>query len=76
MRLVKTCDACPEQYNVFIGKRQVGYIRLRHGELTVSCPDAGGRVILTILVRGDGRFEDDEREYYLSLVKEAIRFSI
>ena len=30
-RLILTCGACPEQYDVFDGDRQVGYLRLRHG---------------------------------------------
>ena len=31
----KTCDACPEQYDVFKDEKQVGYVRLRWGNLTV-----------------------------------------
>jgi plasmid stability protein len=31
VRLVRTCFACPEQYDAFIGEEKVGYLRLRHG---------------------------------------------
>lgn len=31
MRTVRTCEACPEQYDVFDGPVNVGYLRLRWG---------------------------------------------
>ena len=39
---VQTCYACPEQYDVYIKKEQVGYIRLRHGRLSARYPDVAG----------------------------------
>lgn len=36
----KTCDMCPEQYDVYKGKKYVAYIRLRSGWLRVY-PDVG-----------------------------------
>ncbi len=36
LRLEKTCDYCPEQYDVYYGPRRVGYIRLRWGVLRVD----------------------------------------
>ena len=41
----KTCEAWPEQYDVYRGKRQVAYVRLRMGNLTARIPDVGGEVI-------------------------------
>lgn len=41
----KTCEAWPEQYDVYRGSKQVAYIRLRMGRLSVSVPDVGGEVI-------------------------------
>ncbi len=41
-----TCGACPEQYDVYRGQVQVGYVRLRHGCLSVESPDCGGKVLL------------------------------
>jgi len=37
MILVKTCNACPEQYDVYneSGLDQIGYIRFRFGQLEV-----------------------------------------
>ena len=29
LKFVKTCDACPEQYDVYQGDKKVAYIRLR-----------------------------------------------
>ena len=41
----KTCDAWPEQYDVYKGSKQVAYVRLRMGRLSVSVPDVGGEVV-------------------------------
>lgn len=73
IKLVKTCCACPEQYDAFDQNgNQVAYLRLRHGCFTVECPDVGGEIIYSGEPNGDGRFEDDERDMYLSAAKEAI----
>ena len=73
-RLVETCGACPEQYDVFNeGNVQVGYIRLRHGTLRVDCPDCGGETVYTANPKGDGRFLDNERDFYLKHCLKAIK---
>lgn len=41
----KTCEAWPEQYDVYKGSKQVAYVRLRMGSLTVRVPDVGGELI-------------------------------
>lgn len=71
--LYKTCDAFPEQYDA-LGPdgNQVAYLRLRHGRFTVECPDVGGVVVYAASPSGDGIFDDDERDRYLSAAKEAI----
>lgn len=69
-RLVLTCFACPEQYNVHLGDSQVGYLRLRHGYFTAYTPDHTGRGIYESRPIGDGIFENArEREQEL---REAI----
>lgn len=73
MRLEKCGDCCPEQYDVYHGKLKVGYLRLRHGRFTVQCPNVCGEVILTVHPKGDGEFDDDERDFYLNMAKEAIK---
>lgn len=72
IRLVKTCDACPEQYDAFVGEVQVGYLRLRHGRFTVQCPDSTGQLWLESYPEGDGVFQYAEREYWLNKAKEVI----
>ena len=69
---VETCWACPEQYDAFIGGQKVGYLRLRHGAFTVSAPDCGGEVIHTAAPKGDGRFDDHERDRHLSGAASAL----
>lgn len=67
LKLVCTCYACPEQYDVYdeAGK-QVAYFRLRHGTFRADVPDCGGQTIYTAETKGDGRFADDERVYILN----------
>lgn len=64
--LVMTCGACPEQYDVYLDNKQVGYLRLRHGIFRAHYKDCAGENIYTATPQGDGIFEDDEREYYLT----------
>ena len=73
---VKTCGACPEQYDVFDADgTQVAYVRLRWGCLTVKCPDVGGTEIYSADI-GDGltgSFESDQqRMYHLKEISERI----
>lgn len=70
--LEETCGACPEQYEAYIGDRNVGYLRLRHGYFRVDYPHHAGEVIYEAEPKGDGMFEDDERDFYLTKAKEAI----
>lgn len=72
VRLVETCGACPEQYDAFIGFRQVGYLRLRHGYFYAAYPNVNGECVYEAHPRGDGIFEPDEREHYLNLAKAAL----
>lgn len=65
-----TCGACPEQYDVFKDGEQVAYLRLRHGFFYAQCPDKGGDTVYKANPKGDGIFEDEERDAYL---EEAIR---
>ncbi len=73
IRLVQTCGACPEQYDAFHGDRKVGYLRLRHGHFTVSCPDTDGDIVYFADTRGDGCFADaQEKGIHLAKAKGAI----
>lgn len=73
LRLVCTCSACPEQYDVFDGDTQVGYLRLRHGWFRADVPICGGEMVYDAYPRGDGAFEDDERMHYLTEAVAAIQ---
>lgn len=68
-----TCGACPEQYDAFVDGKQVGYLRLRHGEFRVDYPDCGGETIFEAEPDGDGMFSRDERGVYLAQAVAAIR---
>jgi hypothetical protein len=73
LKLVCTCSACPEQYDVFDGERQVGYLRLRHGDFRADCPDCGGETVYESEPQGDGTFDDNERVTELTNAVKAIR---
>lgn len=68
-----TSRACPEQYDAYLGDRQVGYLRLRHGYFRVEYPDVGGEEIYSADPKGDGSFWEDERDYYLRFAVDAIQ---
>lgn len=70
--LVETCYACPEQYDVFDGKRLVGYLRLRHGYFAAYYPDVDGECVYEADTIGDGCFDDDERDMHLTAACVAI----
>lgn len=70
--LAQTCEGCPEQYDAYLGKERVGYLRLRHGTFRVMCPDVNGETIYSVNTKGDGVFEEYEREPELLNAKRAI----
>lgn len=66
-KLVMTCPACPEQYDVFDkDDKQVGYLRLRHGVFRAEWPKCLGELVYMAYPKGDGIFDDDEREHFLT----------
>lgn len=72
-RACMTCFACPEQYDVYSPSgEQVGYLRLRHGTFRADYPDCGGETVYTAYPRGDGCFEDGERDFFLQEAIESI----
>lgn len=71
-RLVLTCDMCPEQYDVYRGNKQVGYLRLRHGYFCADVPKCDGQTVYEAEPKGDGSFEEDERAHYLREAVAAI----
>lgn len=73
IELEQTCGACPEQYDAFYKGKQVGYLRLRHGYFSVDYPDVNGIEIYSAEPIGDGIFEDEERAFYLTEAKKAIK---
>lgn len=67
----KTCDACPEQYDVFKDEKQVGYVRLRWGYLSCRYPDYEGDEIYSESFDDawKGCFDDNnERNKYLLII--------
>jgi len=70
----KTCDAFPEQYDVFEDGRRVAYFRARHGYFEVYVPDEGGEVIYAAEIDGNGNFYDEkERKRQMKKATKAIK---
>lgn len=73
-RLVRTCIACPEQYDVFgPDGDKVGYLRLRHGTFRADFPDCGGETVYVSHPKGSGIFLEEERMEELTRAVAAIR---
>ena len=72
--LVRTCLACPEQYDAIDATTgdTIGYLRLRHGHFTVEVPDVYGELVYESYPEGDGIFEEDERDAELAAAILAI----
>lgn len=66
----------PEQYDVLKDEYKVAYLRLRHGEFTVSYPDYDGEIIYEAYPNGDGIFDEDERLNYLTKAMRKIILKI
>jgi len=72
LNLVQTCGACPEQYDVFLEDRQVGYLRLRHGQFRADYLNCGDESVYSSSTIGDGVFEADERDIHINNALNAI----
>ena len=71
-RLVQTSAGCPEQYDVFLGDQQVGYMRLRWGSFSTRYVDYNGEEVYSADV-GFGEFPDEhERDHHLRKALEAL----
>ena len=72
--LIMTCAACPEQYDVFIGPEQIGYLRLRWGRFYAAYPNHGGEIVYDIDLGNDldGCFSPEERKKHLPLAVKAL----
>ena len=68
-----TCPSHPEQYDVYLDSQQVAYFRLRHGEFRVDVPECGGETIFRACPNGDGLFDADERQRYLTEAIQAVK---
>lgn len=75
-KLVKTCERCPEQYDVLLNGERVAYIRLRFGNLTAEIGDKE-----VYYHKFDNEFKGEfkteaEREKYLSEILEVLNEQI
>jgi len=76
LSFVKTCGACPEQYDIYWKRLYVGYARLRHSTFRVDAPGCGLETVYSARPEGDGIFADEtERVEHLTCgAVELIKF--
>lgn len=74
LKIICTCSACPEQYDVHDQDGQtVGYLRLRHGFFRAEAyVDGDEHIVYTATTEGDGSFEPEERQGHLDRALDAI----
>lgn len=74
LTFIQTCQRCPEQYDVKdYEDNQVGYVRLRWGELICKFPDVSGETIYCDNVNDIEYFESEEqKEKYLNIIADKI----
>jgi len=68
-RLVQTSSGCPEQYDVYQGRQNVGYLSLRNGWFTAKYL---GYFVYQAKTESDGVFSEEERDYQLTQACKAI----
>ena len=69
LKLIQTCHACPEQYDVFNEEGiQVGYLRLRWGHFYAQCYVSSFHhpTVYEADTIGDGLFDSSERTHHLN----------
>ena len=64
--LRRTCRNCPELYEAYQNGQLVGYLRLRHGYFTAQLGGPDGPEVYEAQPEGDGIFDPEERDRYLS----------
>lgn len=70
-KLILTCGACPEQYDVFFEEQKIGYLRLRHGRFYAEYVPTE-EIVYVSYPKGDGIFDEDERDEQLTKAIKAI----
>jgi len=70
--LKKTCSACPEQYDVFLGEEQIGYFQLKHGLFNAKYPNSMGSSVYSCYTRVDRSLKEEERDKILTEACKAI----
>lgn len=70
-KLIKTCEAYPEQYDFYLDDRKIGYLRLRWGYFRAEYVPSG-ETAYEAYPKGDGIFDSDERDYYLKRALDAL----
>ena len=70
LELKRTCESCPEQYDVIYNGKRVGYIRYRSGLFTCQPVIEGSISNPYLIYKTDDYFEneiqDDKREKWLN----------
>jgi len=71
-RLELTSSAAPEQYDVFDGATQIGWLKLRNGTFRATASESDV-VVMKSRPKGNARFHRDERQDHLRLAVQRLK---
>lgn len=78
-RFVSICNGSPEDYDILLSGKVVGYLRIRWGVVGIYFGKESGELIYRKVFEGDpwkGFFEGNERAYFFNVARRLIRKKI
>lgn len=74
-KVVRTCDACPEQYDIYDKDgHQVAYVRERWEHLTVECPDCGDILVFSADLTDEKQCVKDFEKEIFTAIDESLKY--
>lgn len=70
LRLVQSSGACPEQYEMLYNDDEIALLHLRYGHFRVF--NSRDQILYEAYPAGDDVFENNEREFYLTMGQLAV----
>ena len=67
-KIIRSCGACPEQYDIILNNKFIAFIRLRHGILTCENPEQT-KIYYKDNINYDGSFWDNKKDRELFINK-------
>ncbi len=72
LKLTKISISHPEEYEVSLQGNVIGFIRLNYNCLRVDYMNYGGEVLFDDATKGDGEFDESEKDNYIDMSKKVL----